>query len=83
MGGVPNWALAIWTDACEADVDDGNATGFPDRAVNVDDLIYFLDRFELGHLTADVADGAGEGQIDNAVTIEDLVYYLERFDDGC
>lgn len=34
--------------ACVADVDDGSGTGTGDGAVTLDDLLYFLQRFEEG-----------------------------------
>lgn len=33
---------------CVADVDDGTATGTPDGGVTIEDLLYFLQRFEAG-----------------------------------
>ncbi len=35
-------------DPCVADVDDGSGTGTPDGGVTIDDLLYFLQRFESG-----------------------------------
>ena len=34
--------------SCVADVDDGSGTGTPDGGVTIDDLIYYLTRFEAG-----------------------------------
>ncbi len=34
--------------ACAADVDDGTGSGTPDGGVTIDDLLYFLSRFNLG-----------------------------------
>lgn len=33
---------------CPADVDDGNGRGYPDGGITVDDLLYFLERFDRG-----------------------------------
>lgn len=68
---------------CPADVDNGNATGIPDGAVTIDDLIYFLRAFEEGSLGADLDDGTSTATPDQAVTIEDLIYMLVRFENGC
>lgn len=82
-GGVPNYSLAIWTDGCAADVDDGTESGLADGSVDINDLVFFLERFEAGHLAADVDNGLGRGERDLAVEISDLVYFLQRFDVGC
>ncbi len=34
--------------ACYADMDDGSATGMPDGAVTIDDLLFFLSHYEAG-----------------------------------
>lgn len=68
---------------CVADTDDGNATGTCDGGVTVDDLLYYLGRFESGAAQADVDDGSGLGSPDGGVTIDDLLYYLGRFEAGC
>lgn len=36
------------TTGCITDVDDGTGTGTPDGGVTIDDLLYFLQRFEAG-----------------------------------
>ena len=69
--------------ACIADLDDGNGTGMSDGAVTIDDLVYFLARFEAGDTRADVAGADGQAGHDGAVTIEDLVLFLQRFEAGC
>lgn len=68
---------------CPADVDDGSFTGARDGAVTIDDLLYYLDRFDAGATAADVDDGSSTGTRDGAVTIEDLLYYLFRYEGGC
>ncbi|MGD9789616.1 MAG: GC-type dockerin domain-anchored protein [Phycisphaerales bacterium] len=35
-------------EPCTADVDDGSGTGTPDGGVTIDDLLYFLNRYNLG-----------------------------------
>lgn len=68
---------------CDADIDDGSASGRPDGGVTIDDLIYMLTQFEQGTLEADLDDGSNTGAIDDAVTIDDLIYMLRRFEAGC
>lgn len=70
-------------EPCVADFDDGSATGTRDGGVTVDDLIYYLQLFEVGDVAADVDDGSGTGQRDLGVTIDDLVYFISRFEGGC
>jgi hypothetical protein len=56
VAGTPGHALALdlgcyeypGQPRCPADVDNGNAGGNPDGAVTIDDLLYFLTRFEQG-----------------------------------
>lgn len=36
------------TASCITDVDDGSGTGTPDGGTTIDDLLYFLQRFEIG-----------------------------------
>ncbi len=73
----------LFVGQCTADVDDGSGTGTPDGGVTIDDLIYYLGRFEAGDVAADVDDGSGTGTPDGGVTIDDLIYYLTRFEAGC
>ncbi len=70
-------------ERCPADFDNGSGTGAPDGGVTIDDLVYYLDLFELGHVNADVDDGSATGTTDGGVTIDDLIYYLTRFEGGC
>ncbi len=71
------------TPSCVADVDDGTATGTPDGGVTIDDLLYYLNIFNLGDISADVDDGSATGTPDAGVTIDDLLYFLTRFNAGC
>lgn len=68
---------------CAADLDDGSGTGTPDDAVTIDDLLYFLGRYEAGSVAADLDDGSGTGVHDGAVTIDDLLYFLGHYEGGC
>lgn len=75
---LPEW--------CTADFDnDGDAAngGMPDFAVGIEDLIYFLNRFEVGDPRLDLDDGTGTGLGDDAVDVADLLYFLARFEEGC
>lgn len=69
--------------ACPADLDDGSGTGTPDAGVTVDDLLYFLVKFEAGDLDIDLDNACGGGVPDNAVTVDDLLYFLYHFELGC
>ncbi|QQS09108.1 MAG: autotransporter-associated beta strand repeat-containing protein [Phycisphaerales bacterium] len=69
--------------SCVADLDDGTATGTPDGGVTIDDLLYYLNVFNLGAPIADVDDGSATGTPDGGVTIDDLLYFLLRFNQGC
>ena len=66
-----------------SDQDNGSGTGTPDGAVTIDDLLFFLVKFEAGDAMADVDDGTGTGSPDGAVTIDDLLFDLARFEAGC
>ncbi len=68
---------------CPADLDDGTGTGTPDDAVTIDDLLFFLARYEAGALAADLDDGSGTGTHDGAVTIDDLLFFLAHYEGGC
>ncbi len=68
---------------CVADFDDGSASGNPDCAVDISDLLYYLSLFDAGDIAADLDDGSGTGTPDGGVDISDLLYYLFRFDSGC
>lgn len=68
---------------CPADLDDGSGLGRSDGAVEILDLVYFLQQFDLGAEAADVDNGTGTGLTDGAVTADDLVFFLVRFEQGC
>ncbi|QQS07817.1 MAG: hypothetical protein IPK69_07285 [Phycisphaerales bacterium] len=84
-GGMPSAFYATWGSSClcKADLDDGSGTGTRDRAVTIDDLLYYLDRFNAVALAADMDDGTSTGAVDFAVTIDDLLYFLAHFNAGC
>jgi hypothetical protein len=70
--------------ACAADL--VHATLGPsvvDDAVTIEDLLFFLVRFESGNIAVDLDDGSGTGTPDNAVDINDLLFFLARFEAGC
>jgi len=69
--------------ACVADVDDGSGSGNPDGGVGIEDLLYYLGRYNAGTAQADVDNGSGTGTPDGGVGIEDLLYYLVRYNAGC
>jgi hypothetical protein len=55
----------------------------PDGSVTIDDLLYFLTKFEEGASDANVDNGSGQGIPDQAVTIDDLLFFLAHFELGC
>lgn len=69
--------------ACPADLDDGSGAGSPDAGVDINDLLFFVSRYEIGSITADLDDGSGLGVGDRAVTIDDLLYFLNHYEGGC
>ncbi len=83
-GSVTSGAATLGVAACcPADLDNGTATGTRDGAVTIDDLLYFLGRYEAGDAGADLDDGSGTGTRDGAVTIDDLLYFLGHYEGGC
>jgi glucose/arabinose dehydrogenase len=70
-------------ELCPADLSGSAGQGVPDRAVDVDDLLFFLVTFEAGTSRADLDNGSGQGVPDNAVDVSDLVYFLVHFESGC
>lgn len=68
---------------CEADLDDGNMDGHADGAVDINDLIYFVQAFAQGDNDADLDDGTGTGQRDHAIDISDMLFFIEHFQTGC
>jgi hypothetical protein len=75
----PVMALAM----CIADFDNGSGSGQCDGGVGIEDLLYYLNIYDLGLIDADTDDGSGLGIADGGVGIEDLLYYLSRYDAGC
>lgn len=83
-GGSTSNAVSLSVTArCPADRDDGTGTGRPNGAVEIDDLLFFVTKFENGDTAADLDNGLGLGVPDGGVTIEDLLYFLTRFEAGC
>jgi hypothetical protein len=70
-------------EVCVADFDDGSGRGFPDRAVTVDDLLFYLGAFSQGDLIADIDSSDANGIPDQAATIDDLLSFLRHFEAGC
>ena len=70
---------------CLADLDDGSGSGSPDRGVDINDLLYFLAKFELGDVAADLDNDGETSQAlpDGGVDINDLLFFLARFESGC
>lgn len=79
------WEEAMGRQYCPADLDDGTMTGTKDGGVDINDLIFFLTKFELGDLAVDL-DNDGDpavGTPDGGVDINDLLFFLARFEAGC
>jgi hypothetical protein len=76
---VPSWikysAYGTHEEYFAADVDDGNSGGRRDGAVAIEDLLYYLDQYDLGTAAADMS---GDGGVDS----EDLALFLGEYDDG-
>ncbi|QQS10329.1 MAG: hypothetical protein IPK69_06830 [Phycisphaerales bacterium] len=86
VGQIPAaWSreVSMYRRACAADFDDGSGGGFPDDAVTIDDLLYYIQIFADGTSNADADDGSGTGTGDGSVTIDDLLYVITRFQAGC
>lgn len=73
----------LFVTGCPADLDDGSGTGTRDGGVTTEDLLYYLDQYTLGRVTADLDDGTATGTRDGGVTIDDLLYFLDAFAAGC
>lgn len=83
-GQVRAWLVSgLFGGPCIVDVDDGSGSGTRDGGVTIDDLLYFLQIFEVGSVASDVDDGSATGTPDRGVTIDDLLYFLQRFEAGC
>lgn len=77
-------ALRSWAAGAQrvpADLDNGSNEGVPDGAVDLHDLLYFIERFGAGDLAADVDDGTGKGTPDGEVSTDDLLYYLAAYEE--
>ncbi len=68
---------------CPSDLDDGSGTGTPDGGTDINDLLYFLAKYEAGEPSADLDDGSGSGVPDGGVDINDLLFFLFRYEAGC
>jgi hypothetical protein len=66
---------------CPADL--SGRSGIADSAVELYDLLYFLDHFSASELGADMDDGSMTGVTDQTVDINDLLYFLAHFEAGC
>jgi hypothetical protein len=69
--------------SCPADLDNGSGTGTTDGGVDINDLLYFLQRFEAGSIAADLDNASGTGTPDGGVDINDLLFFLAHFEQGC
>jgi hypothetical protein len=79
------WEFRI-TGSCAADLDNDGIFangGFPDDAVTIEDLLYFLIGFEGGSNLVDLDNGTYTGTRDEAVDFYDLLFFLDRFEAGC
>lgn len=85
LNGSANVQAFYASSCCGSDLDDGTRTGTRDGAVTIDDLVYFLDRFEVGAQAADLDDDGEPAALspDGAVDINDLLVMLARFQQGC
>ncbi len=86
-GGVGSQNWARWgcpTSArCPADLDDGSGAGTPDGGIDINDLLFFLSKYEAGDIAADLDDGSGAGTPDGGVDINDLLFFLAHYEGGC
>lgn len=74
-----NWGwVATWNPAslCRGDVN-------CDDAVEIDDLILFLNAFAEGDAIADLGSAGGADVPDGVVTLDDLLLFLGLFEIGC
>lgn len=76
-------AFAGTTTTCPMDLDDGSGLGTRDGAVNIDDLLFFLRKFEAGSVAVDLDNGTSTGTPNGAVDIDDLLFFLVNFENGC
>ena len=86
-GGIASADWARWgcpgSLPCPADVDDGSGAGTPDGGIDINDLLFFLGKYEAGDAHADLDDGTGSGTPDGGVDINDLLYFLGHYEGGC
>ncbi len=75
--------LTLSKSNCPADIDDGSGLGVPDGGVDINDLLFFLAKYEAADLAADLDDGSGTGVPDGGVDINDLLYFLGHYESGC
>ncbi len=68
---------------CPSDLDDGSGSGTPDGGTDINDLLFFLARYEAADLPADLDDGSGSGTPDGGVDINDLLFFLSHYETGC
>lgn len=68
---------------CDADLDDGSGAGYPDGGIDINDLLFFLAKYEAGSLGADLDNGSGTGTPDGGVDINDLLFFLAHYESGC
>ncbi len=80
--GIVDFHAAL-TALCPADLDDGAGLGTPDGGVDINDLLFFLAKYEAGSLAADLDNGSGTGIPDAGVDINDLLFFLARYEGGC
>lgn len=80
---APTTARASYSGVCWDDRDDGSGTGTPDASITIDDLLYFLNRYEAGANAADLDDGSMTAVGDGAVDINDMIFFLVHFEAGC
>lgn len=71
------------TGACPADLDDGSGNGYPDGGVDINDLLFFMPKYEEGNIVVDLDDGTGTGSQDGGVDINDLLFFLTHYEGGC
>jgi len=75
------WATV--TCVCPADLDDGSGTGTPDGGTDINDLLYFLARYEAAAPGADLDDGSMTGAPDGGVDVNDLLFFIAHYEAGC
>ena len=51
--------------------------------MDINDLLYFLARYEAGSIAVDLDDGTGTGTADGGIDVNDLLYFLLHYEAGC